>query len=97
MWWERAWVQAGEIVSLKTQIQEARRLDEVMCSKLKERNLQCKRLEDKVDSAKRELDEKSKFCKQLEIEITFMNDSEEKSSSSKASIKDNQAVAKRPL
>jgi hypothetical protein len=34
-----------EIVSLKTQLEEARRIEEVMNSKLKEKEVQCERLE----------------------------------------------------
>lgn len=40
-----------EIVSLKTKLEEARRLEEVMSSKFKERYLQCEGLEPEVNSA----------------------------------------------
>lgn len=38
-----------EIVSLMAQLEEARKLEEVMSSKFKERDLQCKILEVEVD------------------------------------------------
>ena len=58
-----------EIVSLKTQLEELRRLEEVMSSKFKERDLQCKRLEAEVDSAKSKLEEKNRLCKKLEEDL----------------------------
>ena len=69
----------------------------MMSSKFKERDLQCKILEAEVDSTRRELNEKNKLCKQLGEEIASMKDSEEKRSSSKASIEDNEVSLKGPL
>lgn len=52
-----------EIVNMKTQLEEARRLEEVMSSKFKERDLHCKILEAEVDLAKSKLKEKNRLCK----------------------------------
>jgi hypothetical protein len=80
-----------EIVSLKTQLEEARRLEEVMSSKFKERDLQCKRLEVEVE-ARSKLEEKNRLCKQLEEDLASMKNS------TKETIKDdNEATLKGPI
>lgn len=52
-----------EIVSPRTQLEGARRLEEVMSSKFEERDLQCKILEVEVDSARSKLEENNRMCK----------------------------------
>ena len=71
---EKEYEDKKEIFGLKTQLEEARRIEEVMSSKFKERDLQCKILEVEVDSARRELDENNKFYKKLGEELESMKD-----------------------
>ena len=52
-----------EIVSLKTQLEEARRIEEAMSIKFKERDLQCERLKDEIGSTISKLEEKNSWYK----------------------------------
>jgi len=44
-------------------LEEARKIEEVMSNKFKERDLQCKILEFEVDSSRNKLEEKNRLCK----------------------------------
>lgn len=80
-----------EIVSLKTQLEEARRLEKVLSSKFKERDLKCKRLEGEVDSDRSKLAENNRLCKHLEEDLASMK------KSAKATINDDtEATLKGP-
>lgn len=73
-----------EIVSMRTQLEEARRVEDVINNLLKEREKQREILEAKIVSARSELDEKNKQYERLE----------EKSSSSKATIEEDATTSK---
>lgn len=61
------------MISLRTQLEEARRMEEIMSNQLNERDLQCEILKAKIILARNELDEKKKLCKKLEKEFVSVN------------------------
>lgn len=67
----------------------------MMNIKLKEKYVQCERLEYEIISARRDLDEKKKLCKHLEEE-TFSMKNSEKCNRSKETLKDNESSLKIP-
>ena len=77
------------IISLKTQVKEQKRIEEVLRAQLKERkaawsNLECeivglrKKLEEWMTKMKRQLEEREEHCEKLEEEITSLRKELEK-------------------
>jgi len=76
-----------EIISLRAQLDEERRIENMTNNQLEEKDVQCERLEVEIVSTKSEPDEKDRLYRKLEEKIVSMKNLEERINNSKEMIK----------